>query len=150
MDRKEFAKYMREARQKAGLSKLRASIEIGYDSDGTINAVEQGRTSIPPYKIFTIARVYNLDIVDFLEKIKNCDPKLYKKYQEFIEEQKKVNLSISYQNLEHESQLDLRLRERNLHNLKQKILRFPHARHKRFTGIYPKGNISHQLVFLAA
>ena len=76
----EFAEYMKALREKKGLSKRKASILLGYKSDGTINGIEQARMPVPIEKIHGFARLYGVDVSEILEKIKDCEPELYEKY----------------------------------------------------------------------
>jgi transcriptional regulator with XRE-family HTH domain len=78
----EMGRYIKSAREATGLTKLKASTMLGYRSDGTINAVEQGRTPIPVEKIHAIAALYQLDLNALLDKIQQCEPELYVKYLE--------------------------------------------------------------------
>jgi len=78
--RLEFGRYIREARQKRGLSKFKASKALGYKTDGVINQVEQGKCPIPIDKIHPYARVLNIDPQELLDKIQECEPELFVKY----------------------------------------------------------------------
>ena len=78
--REEFARYVKSARESVGLSKFAAGKALGYQSDGTINAIEQGRMPLPVEQIHPMAKLYGLDIDEFLGKLGQCEPKLYRKY----------------------------------------------------------------------
>ncbi len=182
MNRVEFARYMRSAREKAGLSKFAAGKALGYISDGTINGVEQGRTGLPVEQIHPVSRLYGIPIDELLEKIKECEPNLYKKYLRLQEDIithfakqvavqrsnsidhgharhhypfhnglfEQLTYSISYQNLKPMVQMGMDLRERKLHDRKQKILVFPHARAGRTKRIHHEGGFQHHQLRHAA
>jgi len=79
--REEFARYIKAARENMGLSKFSAGKGLGYQSDGTINAIEQGRMPLPVEQIHRIAKLYNLDVEELLSKIAECEPRLYHRYE---------------------------------------------------------------------
>lgn len=81
MTREEFGRYMRSAREKTGLSKFSAGKALGYQSDGTINALEQGRMPLPVDLIHPIARLYDLKIGELLQIIQESEPRLFRRYQ---------------------------------------------------------------------
>jgi transcriptional regulator with XRE-family HTH domain len=76
----EIGRYIKAAREKRGLSKFKASLALGYKSDGTINAIEQGRMPIPVEKIHAVADLYGIELEDLLDKLQECEPELYAKY----------------------------------------------------------------------
>ena len=98
----EFGHYMRDIRMASGLSKFKTSIALGYKSSGTLDSIEQGRGPIPIDKIPQIAKLYNVPLDDFLEKIKEAEPELYNRYmrlkrcflEEFSEKMKEMSVSI--------------------------------------------------------
>lgn len=78
--RAEFAKYIKDIRERRGLSKFKASVALGYRSDGVINQIEQGRAPIPVEKIHAIADLYGIELEELLDKLQECEPELYAKY----------------------------------------------------------------------
>jgi transcriptional regulator with XRE-family HTH domain len=95
---KELGNRIKNLRKDAGLSKPKASKLLGYKSNGTIDSIEQGKSSIPVDKIPQIAKLYNVPIDDFLEIIKEFDPQTYNRYmrlkkclwEEFLDKIKKI------------------------------------------------------------
>lgn len=77
-----FGRYMKELRLRKGLSKKRASIALGYKSDGMINTIEQGFGPIPIEKIHPISRLYDIDPDEIIEKLRDCEPELHEKYMQ--------------------------------------------------------------------
>lgn len=178
MDRMEFARYIKAARENAGHSKFGAAKALGYQSDGTINAMEQGRMPLPVEQIHPIARLYVIPIDELLDKLKECEPAVYKKYLKLREDivthfakqvavQRSNNVdpdharhhlpfgndlfdeltySIHYQNLKPMVQMAFDLRERSMHDTRQNILVFPHARIRRTKSLHSARNLyRHQL-----
>lgn len=76
----EIGRYIKDAREERGLSKFKASLALGYKSDGTINAIEQGRMPIPVEKIHAVAELYGIELEALLDKLQECEPELYAKY----------------------------------------------------------------------
>lgn len=78
--RKEIGKFLKDSRNKAGLTLMEASVELGYQSTGTLHNVEMGLTPLPIEKIHPISEDYDLDLRELLGKIAECEPNLYNKY----------------------------------------------------------------------
>ena len=79
-DRKEFGRYMRSIRHEIGFSLQKASEKLGYKTLGTLQYVERGLGPLPVEKIHPIAKLYKIDVEEILEKVKECEPELYRKY----------------------------------------------------------------------
>lgn len=169
--REEFARYIKTAREQTGLSKFSAGKALGYQSDGIINAIEQGRTPLPIEHIHRIAKLYNLDVEDLLSKIAECEPRLYHRYEILQEDiiahfakrvvgqrtsisdadqarhYSKLTTYILSEARRRFSQMDLELHERAVYDAGQRNLGFNyHARHPRIAGFHPQRNLHrHQL-----
>lgn len=78
--RYEFGKWLKSIRIEKGLSQHKASKLLGYRSNGTINAIEQGIGILPVEKIHPLSKAYGLDIAELLNKMKGFEPDLYLKY----------------------------------------------------------------------
>jgi len=76
----DFGKYLKAHREKKGLSKRKASLALGYKSDGTINSVEQGFGPLPVEKIHPVAELYGIPLDELLDRIRTHEPQLYAKY----------------------------------------------------------------------
>jgi transcriptional regulator with XRE-family HTH domain len=67
-------------RTKEGLTLQEASERLEYKTIGTLANVERGITPLPVEKIHPIAKLYKVDVEEILDKIKECEPELYRKY----------------------------------------------------------------------
>lgn len=79
--RREFGEWIKSIRKEKNMSLREASESMGYKTRGTMAGVESGQMPLPIEKIFEIAKVYEMDIKELLEKLKECEPELYDKYQ---------------------------------------------------------------------
>jgi len=79
-NRKSFGLYIRSIRMREDLTLQGAAEQLGYKTIGTLANVERGITPLPVEKIHPIARLYQVDVEDVLEKVKECEPELYRKY----------------------------------------------------------------------
>lgn len=78
--RKEFGSYIRSLREERGITKRQAAIKLGYRGLGTLAQVERGLTPLPIEKIHPLAKLYKVDVEEILDKLKACEPELYRKY----------------------------------------------------------------------
>jgi len=79
--RKEFGEWIKNIRNEKKMTLREASERLGYKTRGTMAGVESGQMPLPIERIFEIAKLYEMDIKDLLEKLKECEPELYEKYQ---------------------------------------------------------------------
>jgi len=59
---------------------MQASSKLGYESRGTLAALESGAGSLPIEKIHPIADIYQIPFNELIEKIRLYEPDLYAKY----------------------------------------------------------------------
>jgi len=79
--RKEFGEWIKNIRNEKKMTLREASERLGYKTRGTMAGVESGQMPLPIERIFEIARLYEINIKELLEKLKECEPELYEKYQ---------------------------------------------------------------------
>jgi len=79
--RREFGEWIKSIRNKKKMSLREASERLGYKTRGTMAGVEAGQMPLPIERIFELAGLYEMDITELLEKLKECEPELYEKYQ---------------------------------------------------------------------
>ncbi|MBA7492401.1 hypothetical protein ES702_02951 [subsurface metagenome] len=79
--RREFGEWIKSIRKEKKMTLRGAAESLGYKTRGTIAGVESGQMPLPIERIFEIAKLYEIDIRDILEKLKECEPELYEKYQ---------------------------------------------------------------------
>ncbi|MBA7651543.1 hypothetical protein ES703_59362 [subsurface metagenome] len=79
--RRDFGEWIKDIRNQKKMTLREASERLGYKTRGTMAGVESGQMPLPIEKIFEIAKLYEIDIKDLLEKLKECEPELYEKYQ---------------------------------------------------------------------
>lgn len=79
--RREFGEWIKLIRNEKKMSLREASERLGYQTRGTMAGVESGQMPLPIERIFEIAKIYEMDIKDLLDKLKECEPELYEKYQ---------------------------------------------------------------------
>lgn len=79
--RKEFGKWLRFTRKKAGLSYTNISHSLGYQTRGQLVSVETGRAPLPIDKIDALAEALGISLDELLAKIEECEPELYAKYR---------------------------------------------------------------------
>lgn len=79
--RRDFGEWIKNIRNKKKMTLREASERLGYKTRGTMAGVESGQMPLPIERIFEIAKLYEIDIKDLLEKLKECEPELYEKYQ---------------------------------------------------------------------
>jgi transcriptional regulator with XRE-family HTH domain len=78
--RKEFGSYIKGIRNKRGLSQHKLSALLGYKSNGTLNALEQGFAPLPLEKIHPLIAVLGISLGDLLARLRDCEPELYDRY----------------------------------------------------------------------
>ena len=78
--RKKFGEYIRSIRLERGLSQQKVSEKLGYKTLGVLHGVERGLSPLPIDKIHPLAKLYNMDVEEMLEQLKECEPELYNKY----------------------------------------------------------------------
>ncbi len=66
---KDFAGYLKESRQKAGLSQYEVSAKLGYSGPQFISNLERGISQLPIYKIPTFAELYNIPVQEFIDQV---------------------------------------------------------------------------------
>lgn len=79
--RREFGEWIKSIRKENKMTLREASESLGYKTRGTMAGVESGQMPLPIERIFEIAKIYQMDIKELLEKLKECEPELYGKYQ---------------------------------------------------------------------
>lgn len=79
--RREFGEWIKDKRRERGITLLELSEKLGYNSRGTIGGVEAGQMPLPIEKIFKTAEILHVPIKEMLEKMKECEPELYGKYE---------------------------------------------------------------------
>lgn len=78
--RKELGWWLRDIRKRRGYSLTGAARRLGYATKGTLTNIECGIASIPIEQIHPIARLYEIDLTEFLKKLEECQPDLYRKF----------------------------------------------------------------------
>lgn len=79
-NRREFGRYIQRIREERGISKRRAAAALGYKGLGTIHSVERGINPLPVEKVYPLARLYEVEVGVIVEKLRECEPELYKKF----------------------------------------------------------------------
>lgn len=78
--RKELGQWLRNIRKRRGFSLTGAARRLGYATKGTLTNIECGIASIPIEQIHPLARLYEIDLTEFLRKLAECEPDLYRKF----------------------------------------------------------------------
>ena len=78
--RREFGEWIKSMRNDAGMSLREVSERMGYKTRGTMAGVESGQMPLPIERIFDVAEVYGIKVMEILEKVRECEPELYDRY----------------------------------------------------------------------
>lgn len=78
--RKEFGLWLRDIRKRRGFSLVGAARRMGFGTKGTLVSVECGLATIPLEKLHPLADVYEVDLQELLEKLRECEPDLHARF----------------------------------------------------------------------
>lgn len=79
--RGDFGLWIKAKRTEKGLTLQSVSDALGYKAIGPINNLERGIATVPVERIHPLARALGIPVEEILDKIRECEPDLFEKYQ---------------------------------------------------------------------
>ncbi|HUT43841.1 MAG TPA: helix-turn-helix transcriptional regulator [Desulfobacterales bacterium] len=81
-DRYEFGRWLQQKRNDVGITQIEASRQFGFISKASVVGYENGLSPIPIKRLLDLSRIYQIPMAELLEKLRECDPKLAKEFDQ--------------------------------------------------------------------